>query len=195
MNKSRLSFKIIIIIILTLIVAETLSAQKFDVRSTSIVNANDPALNYVVINVPNKKVKEIKDVLISTLSKMYTHPDKVINIVGDNIVVVNGSAIDLLKVNGMYDGLSGKTPYTITYSFDYSYRIEIKDNKIRVNVPSISNVRGKLKMHSKTKIIGPGGQDDFFAAVKESHGAEKVNKMMNDFLHCIDIGCNIKDDW
>lgn len=170
-------------------------AQKFEITSNGVFNKEDHSKSFVVIEAQDKTASEIKDVLVNTLSKMYAHPDKVISVVGDNVIVVNGSAPTIFTEYGTRQGLNGTTSYTTDYSVDYSYRIEIKDNRIRVNAPTFSNLYYTLNYLGKHKTGGPFGQADFFEAVKEAKASSKVDKMMNDFLNCISVGLNTTDDW
>lgn len=108
---------------------------KFKLKdSGGFYNATD-GNKYVIIAAPGKSVSEIKSSIISSLSSMYSNPNRVISTLGDNIINVNGYAQDAFA-----KPFAGNTQY---FSFTYNIKIEIKDGKIKMDSPNFSNITRK----------------------------------------------------
>lgn len=92
---------------------------------------NKNGKDYVIINAQEKNIQQIKESVINSVSSMFSHPDKVISTVGDNIIMINGySSEDFIGYND-----NGVFPF----SFRYSIKIEIRDGRLKFNCPSISD--------------------------------------------------------
>jgi len=103
---------------------------KFD-GTKGFINDTDEK-DYIVISAPGKSTTDIKTSVISTLSDMYSNPNKVISTLGDNIINLNAYASDAFYIVG--------TEIIKIYSFNYNIKIEIKEGKIKVCSPSFSNI-------------------------------------------------------
>ena len=165
-------------------------AQHFTIdREMGFVNSDDPTKNYVIIIADGKNTSQIKNLLIGTLSKMFNHPDKVISTLGDNTVVVNGYNDNLI------DNSENEILEIINYfTFNYNYTIEIRDGRIKVNAPVITNFTNHYKQGSfeKETVYDDSSKYKFLTG---NGNDGKSNKFFNDFLDNIKKGINTDDDW
>lgn len=184
--KSKFMKKLFLVTLLSM-VSVLCFCQNFKIdRELGFVDSSDSSKSFLVLTAEGKKADQIKDLLIGTLSKMFAHPDKVISTIGDNVVVVNGYNDDLID-NGDAE--------TINYfTFNYTYRIEIKDQRIKINAPILYNFTNHYKHNNykRDKEFGPSEQYKFLTGADNS---PKSHKFFNDFVTAIKRGINTEDDW
>lgn len=107
---------------------------KFKFTRLGFKNTSDEK-DYVVITIEGKSTADIKSSVVSSLSSMYSNPNKVISIIGDNLINVTAYA-----PNVFIGSFAGNNVY---YSFTYNIKIEIKDGKIKVDAPAFSNITAR----------------------------------------------------
>ena len=107
---------------------------KFKFTDLGFKNTSDEK-DYVVITAEGKSAADIKSSVVSSLSSMYSNPNKVISTIGDNLINVTAYAPNVFIVP-----FAGNNVY---YSFTYNIKIEIKDGKIKVDAPTFSNITAR----------------------------------------------------
>lgn len=161
----------------------------FKYNNKKFVNSIDPTKDYIIVKAEGKTVQEIKNSVINSISTLFDHPDKVISTVGDNIVMVDAFASNFFYE---YEGTT-----KIVYSFNYSLKIEIKDNRMKINRPSFSKLIGDMQfIGGRSKHIGPFGESDFFEALGESAvGYSNLQTLINNIVNKISEGITKEEDW
>lgn len=161
--------------------------QSFKIdRNLGFVDSSDNTKSFLIVSADGKNASEIRSLLLGTLSKMFAHPDKAVSTIGDNIVVVNGYNNSLID--------NGDTKTTNYCTFNYTYRIEIRDNRIKINAPVLSNFINHYK-HGNFQIDKEFGPDMQYKLLTGADNATKSHKFFNDFVKSIKQGINSKDDW
>lgn len=133
--------------------------------------------NYVIITAGGKSASDIKSSVLSSLSDMYTNPNKVISTIGDNIINVNGYAR-----NAFVGQFAGNNVY---FSFNYNIKIEIKDSKIKVDAPTFSNITKREVYEGETLGIDYIDTDDLYfqlSLVKNKLIEEQVADIFNSHI-------------
>ncbi|WP_179474109.1 DUF4468 domain-containing protein [Chryseobacterium sp. H1D6B] len=120
-------------IIILMIFSQSFSAQYFRLTPQGFVSDNKS--DYVVIDVPNTKQKDLYRNVLNALSTMYKDPKNVLSTVEGESITVKGYEEKKIphkyKLNPL---LIGKA--TMKYDVSYTLNILFKDNKIRFNSPS-----------------------------------------------------------
>ena len=163
---------------------------KFKLSVDGLINDTD-SKDFVVITAQGKKINDIKSSIVSTLSSMYNNPSKVISTLGDNIINVTATgAFDIANDVGML--------YQ-RYNFTYNIKIEIKDGKIKIDSPSISNInRRDVGMLSRTVLDSKNmNASNLFADFLEAKAAPiaEFEELFNSHITKIIGGLSSDSDW
>lgn len=160
---------------------------KFMVVGESLLNASDNK-DFVVITYEGKTASELKTIVINTLSTMFNHPDKVLQSVGENVIMINSYADKCFT----YCGKKGDLTH---YSFNYSIKIEVRDGRLRVDAPSFSNFMGEFNYLGITKDMGPFGESFFWWAVGEAKAQTKIEDLANVYITKLVNGSSSNEEW
>lgn len=173
--------------IIVILISIPCFCQNFKIdRELGFVDSMDHTKSFLIVPADGKNATEIKSLLLGTLSKMFAHPDKAVTTIGDNVVVVNGYN-DTLIDNGDAE--------TVNYfTFNYTYRIEIKDHRIKINAPVLSNFINHYK-HGNFQQDREFGPDQQYKFLTGADNSTKSHKYFNDFVDSIKQGINSDDDW
>ena len=158
---------------------------KFDGTKGFINNKNKK--DYIVISAPGKSTTDIKTSVISTLSDMYSNPNKVISTLGDNIINLNAYASDAFYI------------IIKIYSFNYNIKIEIKEGKIKVCSPSFSNITERRQSGSYVTGSSTIGVGAMYLLLYETKQPVDFSKILidkfNSHVSKIITGLSSNSDW
>ena len=104
----------------------------FGFNSRGIYSAQDETKDYAVFEMPNLSATQIKAALFSKLSSMYKSPKDVITNISDSIIQLEGYAS-----NVYYDI---RESASCPADFSFTMIIQIKDGKVRYNIPIINQI-------------------------------------------------------
>lgn len=147
--------------------------------------------DYIIITVPGKSTSEIKSSVVSSLSDMYSNPSKVISTLGDNIINVTGYYAK--KTFWSSDGDA-----TTYYNFNYNIKIEIKDGKIKVSAPTISNITGIREIGYYNAGSSNVDLGEFYTSIRlraPSDYQKIFEKLFNPHITNIVKGLSSDSDW
>lgn len=161
-------------------------SQYLELTPKGFINVQDPALGYVVLDIPGKGQGELYKSILTYLNTVYNSPDNVLSVVDNEQIVVNGLAQNKIK-----------DPHVpIYYSLDFRF----KDGKVRVDMPFIDMVRrigdGKslfitLERKSLLGVYGIWTKGKLrFPEAKAS-----LEHFFNDYIDNIVSAAKTKDDW
>ncbi|KFF23460.1 hypothetical protein IW16_24675 [Chryseobacterium vrystaatense] len=123
-----------ILTILVLVLCTQLHfAQYFTLTPQGFVSANKS--EYVVVDVPNTKQKDLYKSVLNALSTMYKDPKKVLSTVDGESISVKGYEENVIEHKFKGSPLQiGKL--TLKYDLSYTISFLFKDNRIRIDRPS-----------------------------------------------------------
>ena len=147
---------------------------------------------FVVISAEGKSSSELKNSVISILSTLFDHPDKVITTVGDNIIMVNAHDANGFSESGINEYGDA---YTNSYTYSYSLKIETKDGRLRINSPSFSKLIGTFHFLGKDRPLGIFGEEEFYKQLKKCKAETKVENLINTYINKLVEGLANNDDW
>ena len=97
--------------------------------------------NYAVVQAPGYSQSELYKKMLVGISKLFKNPDAVITKVDNEMLTINGVETYCVR-EGKYD-----------YSYKYNIQIFFKDNKIRIDAPTITGWKLEdLSWHSGTPV-------------------------------------------
>lgn len=144
---------------------------------------------YVIIVAPGKSANDIKSSIMSSLSSMYSNPNRVISTLGDYIINVNGYAQDAFE-----KPFAGNTQY---FSFNYNIKIEIKEGKIKVDSPNFSGITRKEVYRGYTIDTRYVEEYSMLGDLELCDKAQqqKVAALLNAHINKIVAGLSSSSDW
>ncbi len=89
--------------------------------------------DFIVVNAEGKNSNEIKNDMLSSLASMFKSPSNAIKTIGDNIVVVNAISDQILY--------NAEKSINYLVQFQYSLQIEIREGRIKINIPTLRNIK------------------------------------------------------
>jgi len=124
--------KIIFLLIITL-VSLNINAQdsipKMELKYNGFKGIGIDSLKaFVVLKIPVKKKNELYTNVLVYLNSIYSYPEKVLNTVENEVIIINGLTKSIKDKSGLYD-------YVLNYRID----LKFKDGKIRIE-PSITDL-------------------------------------------------------
>lgn len=106
--------------------------KKFLFNGDKFVDADDASKDYLVYEFPDKSASDLKSRLISSLSSIFNSPKDVVNVIGNDLIQVEGYASKLYSTPIGDDYYARDLLYNMT--------IRIKDGKVRYDSPRIKTI-------------------------------------------------------
>ena len=88
--------------------------------------------DFVIYEIPDMSASDLKGAVFTALSSMYKSPKDVITSLSDNMIQLEGYAVDV------YYSKAGEYSYGCDLSFNII--VQFKDGKVRYNVPTIKQI-------------------------------------------------------
>lgn len=155
----------------------------FDFRG--IYSIQDESKDYVVFSMPDISASQIKASLYSKLSSMYSSPKDAITNVSDNIIQLEGYA------SRVYLAKKSTSIYPVDIAF--SIIIQIKDGKIRYNIPTIKQI-----YIQNVPVLGTASLDmtkPLRQLISEDEDREAVASYFNKLIQVLNSSISEEDDW
>ena len=153
---------------------------KFEFSGTRFEGAQKEHTGYVTYEVAGVSASAIQASVMSTLSSLFKSPKDGITKLGDGIIQI--------------DGYASSVYYTSSYPTDISFAmvIQIKDGKIRYNIPTIKQIYWR-----NVPFLGTGHADmskPLYSLVEDENKQAFV-RYFNDILSSINRNINNHNDW
>ncbi len=130
-------------------VAIQVNAQYFELTPNGFVNAKDPEMDYVVIDLEGKSQQQIFDGVNQSLHTIFVDPKSVLSPVPNDMITVNAIAEIVASMN-----LGAKAEFDVNYTLVFRF----KDGRLRVDAPSLQKmVNYDYKNTPELYLLPPGG--------------------------------------
>lgn len=150
---------------------------------------------YTVITFEGMSQKELYDKVLVTANAYYVSPQNVLSVVDSKSITINGISSDVVYRTKMH-----------TFDVNYTVTFEFKDEKIKINSPTINKISTythkfqEMFICERTFDIGTG---DRFTIFKPKNGSVNlpmaketlenfINKLIDDIVYS---GLSQEDDW
>lgn len=176
------------IFLLILITFNSINAQTVKVTPEGLVDAQDPTINYYVINSEGTAL-ELRNKVLNYLNTIYESPKDVLTVSAPNQIFVNGRFSERIS-----------NPAVYVY---YRINILFKDNKVKIDFPKI-NMSYPLNGGSKRMLFftlsKKGGLSDTYGIWEKDklrfHEAKsEIEEIMNNYLTNLVASIKANDDW
>ena len=174
--------KIFTLLALSMLIFSTANAQ-YKLTPNGLIN--DTKKDFIVLDYENKTQTELYNAVYMLLNSMYVNPQKVLSTVDNNSISING-----ISTNAIYRK-KDMSWLISTFDINYTISLQFKDNKIRINNPSINNmnVAGMpYETFYTSKIFNKKGE----TGKKYKDTKISIESFFNDYIKKIDE--SIKDN-
>lgn len=97
-----------------------------------LVSAQDINKDYLIYEVPEMSASDLKASTLTTISSMYSSPKDIVTSLSDNMIQLEG------YIASAYLSMTSKDLYPVDVSFTWT--MQFKDGKIRINIPRIKQI-------------------------------------------------------
>lgn len=156
----------------------------FQLVDDDFIGMQDCSKSYIVYEIPNINGSKLKESIISTLSSMYKSPKDVINSISENTIQLDGYAADV------YSTMVGNHSYSKSFSF--SIIIQVKDGKVRYNIPSIKQIYTEWPLNGLARL---DMSKPLSVLIDNQCDRDKVSNYFNNLIKKINVSIKNSDDW
>lgn len=156
----------------------------FDFSTATFISQQSSNDNFIVYEVPNMKVADLKSAVYTTLSSMYKSPKDVITSLSDNMIQLEGYA------SGVYRTNAGSTSYGKDILFDMV--IQFKDGKVRYNRPTIKMIYTEWPLAGMARL---NMERPLSYLIEENTSRTLVESYFNNLIRTINIKLKQSNDW
>lgn len=143
---------------------------------------------YYVINRGKKSAHQIYTELQANVAKIFVNPSKVMSGVQDKIIVINGLSRNFYNMGSIYK-----------YSMLYRIEIQVKDGRLRVNLPSINyfTIETKVGSLADAQYETKNPKECLALSMGETDFMNRINSVINTTVNEIIFGVETStdDDW
>lgn len=113
-------------------VLSSFSQNKLELTPKGLTSVDDPKANYLIFEKKGSQ-KELFNNIMAFVGSMFVSPKDVLSSSEYEVITINGITSKGIEIKKLWGGLPMSVDYTIVFFF--------KDDKIRVNIPSINKMQ------------------------------------------------------
>jgi hypothetical protein len=156
----------------------------FDFSDGSFKSKQNPTNDFVVYEIPDMKVAELKAAVYTALSSMFKSPKDVISNLSDNMLQLEGYASDV------YSTKAGDYWYSHDLVFDLV--IQFKDGKVRYNIPTIKMIYAEWPLPGMAKLDMSKPLDEL---ISEDDSRIRVGAYFESLIKHINLSLQSSNNW
>ena len=175
----------------------TIDSVRFYIKDTSGVLKANNTDNCYVVEFSGKSASELYTNVLSSIATLYKNPDKVLSKVDNVSITISGTALDVPVPKDASEIDSVFPQENNYYGFDYTFSLQFKDGKIRINAPVIdveSILWANIFNGGKYKLVAPQ-----FAGIHFNNSSDKITisfqKYLNELIQTIIKKSETVNNW
>lgn len=184
---------------LTFLAFSNFAFSQFVLTKNGCVNSEDETKNYIVYNFEGKSAEYLYNQCLSTIIKMYVSGKDVVSKVENTTISVHGLEEKGICYGNVMGGCNRR------FDLSYTFSIEFKDNKIKINGINVLDSRGDSYNPKNTySLVGGGGMFGTYSTfgkdgkLKDKKSKESIENFFNPIVKKIleDLNNSANnDDW